>query len=87
MYCLEANTSNGPLRLLLGTVQKSAKGLTAAACYPGYILLRNELAREEQTFVMIDRHFCPHGMIVCLLYSTKCFQTADELQESISMCS
>ncbi|GAD99166.1 predicted protein [Paecilomyces variotii No. 5] len=49
-------------RLLLGTVQKSAKGLTAAACYPGYILLRNELAREEQTFVMIDRHFCPHGI-------------------------
>ncbi|KAJ9359941.1 hypothetical protein DTO027B9_1493 [Paecilomyces variotii] len=54
--------SSNMARLLLGTVQKSAKGLTAAACYPGYILLRNELAREEQTFVMIDRHFCPHGI-------------------------
>lgn len=52
------------VRLLLGTVQKSAKGLTAAACYPGYLLLRNELSRNECTIIMIDRHFCSHGKLV-----------------------
>lgn len=31
-------------------------------CYAGYLLLRHELGTHQQTCIIIDRHFCPHGI-------------------------
>ncbi|KAL1867537.1 hypothetical protein VTK73DRAFT_4140 [Phialemonium thermophilum] len=43
------------------TTQRSRLGLLAAACYPGYLLEREFLARECPPVLLVDRHFCPHG--------------------------
>lgn len=44
------------------TIKQSSKGLSAVPCYAGYLLLRHELGTHQQTCVIIDRHFCPHGI-------------------------
>ena len=49
-------------RLVTRTVQKSSKSLSAIACYPAYLLLRNELGKHQETYIIIDRHFCSHGI-------------------------
>ncbi|MCJ1381496.1 hypothetical protein MMC17_004607 [Xylographa soralifera] len=57
-------------RLMTSTIQKSSKDLTAMACYPGYLLLREAWAQEKCTMILIDRHFCPFGYHVNLYYAT-----------------
>lgn len=49
-------------RLVTRTVQKSSKSLSAIASYPAYLLLRNELGKHQETYIIIDRHFCSHGI-------------------------
>lgn len=56
-----AGNANG-FSLAKSTVQKSSKALVALPCYPAYLLLRHELGRHHETYVIIDRHFCPHGI-------------------------
>ncbi|OAQ90478.1 hypothetical protein VFPFJ_04638 [Purpureocillium lilacinum] len=49
------------------SVQVSAKGMAATACFPTYLLVRDFWARSNCGIVLVDRHFCPKGFHYNLL--------------------
>jgi hypothetical protein len=53
--------ANRKVSLIAATIQKSAKAITATACYPAYLLQREFYAQTRARMIFIDRHFCAQG--------------------------
>ncbi|KAK7428409.1 hypothetical protein QQZ08_005028 [Neonectria magnoliae] len=51
----------GASGLMARTLQKSPKGLTAAACYPGFLVQRTTFSHLKSPILLVDRYFCSHG--------------------------
>ncbi|KAH6853952.1 hypothetical protein B0I37DRAFT_401031 [Chaetomium sp. MPI-CAGE-AT-0009] len=41
--------------------RRFVSGLTAAACFPGYLLQREFLLRQSTPIILVDKHFCTEG--------------------------
>ncbi|KAH6650546.1 hypothetical protein F5144DRAFT_556487 [Chaetomium tenue] len=67
--CLQqtAHTAN---RLISSTTQKSKLGLTAAACFPGYLLQREFLLCQSTPIILVDKHFCTNGYHINVFEAT-----------------